>query len=974
VYEGERDADGLPHGRGRLRLDDEGVWHEGRFVHGARHGRGTLRFPPDGYEPGPRSGRHVLRDAGPRGDAHRFDFPVGGDRLAGTFLDGVTHGPAVYHSADGSMKKGTYVHGSLTGMVEEFDASGALVFRGEYVDGVRHGDGVLRQPDGSVVVSYWHEGQQSCEGIFIYPSSYGVPVDATLRRKVPTKCAGYEEDEKALSEALAKLADLSSSTEDEPKDEDETSEKKKKKTAPSFLFGFFALSSSKRDSFAGEAAFFERHDDAGVVNAGSCWARFDEFENEEDHAGNESDDDDDARGKQSDEFVAYRRDDFSPSRDDVSLREWLSRSRRAWREPVKRCAFWKDKSPDVGWLTADSPEPLDRSKLELSQSATKTNASNEETSGEETAAPFSSTIIARRLLLPNDVVGFSSSARVVAPRGGRLPGLDTRWRPDDRVFYARELLPGEGVANADGGGDDVSDASKDDASSSGDDDETSDDAVLRDATDDDGRAVPAGGVFFFERSDPRFSATLGGFVRADARSAPSTRRAPFAHPALGVAFALVAVEAVSAKASPSQPPDYACGWATRPRSEAGYYHHLRVSPPATVFETPGTADLGRVRVTQHGPWRALWLDGVEQGLAYDASFREDFSQKNVFRHDPNALGFEYVRAMATAAVASAGAAISEGGFFGDDDSKKKRRLRTLCVGLGAGSLPAFLANAFVCSAGVRFRVEAVEIDRTVAAAARDCLGVAYTKRDDDDSDSDSDSDADADADADDASRMTSVRSFALRLDDAARYVGRLAASASKPNTDETETVFSGEDHLTRDPSEKKEKEKEKGKKFALVLLDAYDGKGEIPAHLRRRAFLRDTRRLLAPGGAVVANCFYGPPGSRAHFDLLAFCEALGGEVEDACAVRVRLVKVEGQESNVVVVAEATERKGTRRAGAFGGRAAVRDALAAAAARMSAEARAALCDGDRLEVSGELTGVRDTREADGEAPAVAAPRR
>jgi spermidine synthase len=180
--------------------------------------------------------------------------------------------------------------------------------------------------------------------------------------------------------------------------------------------------------------------------------------------------------------------------------------------------------------------------------------------------------------------------------------------------------------------------------------------------------------------------------------------------------------------------------------------------------------------------------------------------------------------------------------------------------------------------------------------------------------------------------------------------------------------------LTRDPSEKKEKEKEKGKKFALVLLDAYDGKGEIPAHLRRRAFLRDARRLLAPGGAVVANCFYGPPGSRAHFDLLAFCEALGGEVEDACAVRVRLVKVEGQESNVVVVAEATERKGTRRAGAFGGRAAVRDALAAAAARMPAEARAALCDGDRLEVSGELTGVRDTREADGEAPAVAAPRR
>ena len=462
------------------------------------------------------------------------------------------------------------------------------------------------------------------------------------------------------------------------------------------------------------------------------------------------------------------------------------------------------------------------------------------------------------------------------------------------------------------------------------------------------------------------------------RAAPSTRRAPFAHPALGVAFALVAVEAVAATASPSQPPDYACGWATRPRSEAGYYHHLRVSPPATVFETPGTADLGRVRVTQHGPWRALWLDGVEQGLAYDASFRADASTNTRFRHDPYALGFEYVRAMATAAVASAGAAILEGGFFGDDDSKKKRRLRTLCVGLGAGSLPAFLANAFAGAAGVRFRVEAVEIDRAVAAAARDCLGVAYTARDDDDSDSDSDADADADAenDADDDSRKTNVRSFALRLDDAARYLGRLAASGAAPNGDGTESAGSGEDRdRDRDPSEKKkkQKQKQKQKQFALVLLDAYDGKGEIPAHLRGRAFLRDARRALAPGGAVVANCFYGPPGSRAHFDLLAFCEALGGEVEDARAVRVRLVKVEGQESNVVVVAEATE-LGTRRAGAFGGRAAVRDTLAAAAARMPAEARAALCDGDRLEVSGELTGVRDTREADGEAPAVAAPRR
>ena len=74
VYEGERDADGLPHGRGRLRLDDEGVWHEGRFVRGARHGRGTLRFPPDEYEPGRRGGRDSESDSegSTRRDASRI--------------------------------------------------------------------------------------------------------------------------------------------------------------------------------------------------------------------------------------------------------------------------------------------------------------------------------------------------------------------------------------------------------------------------------------------------------------------------------------------------------------------------------------------------------------------------------------------------------------------------------------------------------------------------------------------------------------------------------------------------------------------------------------------------------------------------------------------------------------------------------------------------------------------------------------
>ena len=992
VYEGERDAEGRPHGRGRMRLDDEGVWHEGRFVRGARHGRGTLRFPPDEYEPGRRGGRDSESDSerSTRRDASRIprrpddhDFPVGGDRLAGTFVEGVLHGPAVYHSADGSSRKGTYVHGELTGLVEEFDASGALVFRGDYSDGRRHGDGVLRQPDGSVVVSYWHEGTQGCEGIFIYPRAYGVPVDASLRDKVPTKCRGYGRDAAAAASAkLAKLANLANFA-------DGTSAARNAR--PSFLFGAFAPPRAARDALAGEAAFFARHDAFGVVRAGSCWARFDEFE------GSSSD----ASKKQKGEgFVSYRRDDFGIDRngDDVFLREWLRREPRAWREP-----FETPDRPTIpklearGVLSAASPEPLDRSQLEL------VNELVNETRDGEVIGDFSRPAVrARARLAPNEIVGFIDwgDRRVFAPRGGCLPGSApaSRWSPHDRIFYARELLPGEPVAlpeeaeggcSAAGGG---ADAERDDADLRSDDErgsfsvsfstdfdsDSDSESVVRDATDDDGRAIPRGGVFFsLSESETRFRASagarpresartptknahvaprsksplkqprvLGGLARTATTGVPSTRRAPFAHPALGVAFALVASEPVPAGAAPTQPPDYACGWALHPASEAGYYHHLRVSPPATVCETPGTANLGLVRVTQHGPWRALWLDGVEQGLAYDARFRAETGDVRPFAHDPRVVGFEYVRAMATAAVASMGAKFarskrrSHASSHGKTDSKnafgrERENARTLCVGLGAGSLPAFLANAFVGAKTTRgsFRVECVEIDRAVAAAARERLGVAYVPARPTDEEEDRGDSDDAADERDDSTNRRAVP-FALRVDDAARYLAHLANAR--------EGV-------------------EKRKRFALICLDAYDGKGEIPSHLKTRAFLRDARLCLAPGGAVVANCFDAPPGSRARENLLAFCEALGGYVAGACAVRVRLLKVEGQESNVVVVAEATERE-KKEPGAFGSRDALRSALAAAFAFLPAEARAALCDVDRLEISGELTSKYDTPEA------------
>ena len=47
---------------------------------------------------------------------------------------------------------------------------------------------------------------------------------------------------------------------------------------------------------------------------------------------------------------------------------------------------------------------------------------------------------------------------------------------------------------------------------------------------------------------------------------------------------------------------------------------------------------------EHGPWRVVWLDNVEQGLAYRDAIA---SAEGRFAHDPHAIGFEYVRAMAT---------------------------------------------------------------------------------------------------------------------------------------------------------------------------------------------------------------------------------------------------------------------------------------------------------------------------------------
>ena len=258
MYQGQRDPDGRPHGRGRQRLDESGVWHEGRFVRGERQGRGTLRFPPDDWDPdGDGDGDHDQDDCidtkNTKTQTNRF--PPGGDRLAGTFVDGVVHGPAVYTSADGSQTSGMYIDGSLGGSVIEKDASGKTVFKGQYADGVRHGHGVLLQPDGAVVVSNWHDNAMSREALFLYPVLYGtgaVPIDSEKQMcKLKSRVTSY-------AEALKIVENV---------------------TTPA-LYGGFGHEGN-RDSREGEDLFLRRHDFDGNILPGSTWAHFDESRSDE---------------------------------------------------------------------------------------------------------------------------------------------------------------------------------------------------------------------------------------------------------------------------------------------------------------------------------------------------------------------------------------------------------------------------------------------------------------------------------------------------------------------------------------------------------------------------------------------------------------------------------------------------------------------------------------------------------------------
>ena len=270
------------------------------------------------------------------------------------------------------------------------------------------------------------------------------------------------------------------------------------------------------------------------------------------------------------------------------------------------------------------------------------------------------------------------------------------------------------------------------------------------------------------------------------------------------------------------------------RSEFGYLEHD--SEGETVFRARSTFN-GDVRVVKHGPWRSLRFNEVEQGLSYVRETTNEGS--GCVAADLDVLGYEYLRCMTAAAAATCaldkradwtrvGEERERLGERRDAEtlagSSPKRGNTVVCVGLGSGAMPAFIANAFP-----ELSVDVVEIDDVVVDAAEKALGLPGIR-----------------ATAANA-RLENLR---VVIGDAAEFMASAAGAVRRGETPAASAIF----------------------------LDAFDGDGETPRHLTSAAFLRDCAERVAPGGVVVANCFNGVRGSKARHAAESFAVALAREI------------------------------------------------------------------------------------------------
>ena len=323
------------------------------------------------------------------------------------------------------------------------------------------------------------------------------------------------------------------------------------------------------------------------------------------------------------------------------------------------------------------------------------------------------------------------------------------------------------------------------------------------------------------RAAKRYCASLGHHAKAAGWRA-NCELAPFEHPILGTVCCLRVLPTATAEdgsAGIASGSELTLSFAhlaqlplavPRPgwlrtllasHTEDGYYAHV-CHTPAVTLHTARSAIVahGRLRTVQHGPWRVLWFDGVEQGMTYHAPDGE-------LVH--TSVGFDYQRTMVAAAVALVA--------YRDGTTHGVGR-RTLVVGLGAGSSAVALND--LC--GATTPVEVVEIDQAVLVAAEVAHGVKLHRSDRLGSD---------EVRGGQPRRVSSKRRLHVIVADACAYVARLPAQS-----------------------------------VGCAILDAYDGRGRVPAHLQAEPFFHHLAAAIAPGGIILANLWYGTEASQAAAD------------------------------------------------------------------------------------------------------------
>ena len=83
----------------------------------------------------------------------------------------------------------------------------------------------------------------------------------------------------------------------------------------------------------------------------------------------------------------------------------------------------------------------------------------------------------------------------------------------------------------------------------------------------------------------------------------------------------------------------------------------------------------------------------------------------------------------------------------------------------------------------------------------------------------------------------------------------------------------------------------------VVLLDAYDGEGRVPPHMRSVRFIDAVRNSLVERGSAICNCWNDRSGTAGAIELETFSKMLHRQIG-----RVERLTVEGEENNIILVA------------------------------------------------------------------------